>query len=329
MLGVGCWRLDASRSHNRLERPPVQRIALRLPRAFRPHGTLIDPSAQQPDLLRSERITLGRHLHVGVEAGDELDYRTLGAFAWDDVGGVIVTAGHRYVLQVDAPTPFLLFRPVTLQATAFQDRLDVLLQKSTGRVAAGGSLLRSSFSAANAGNAAIPAKRQANAWRPEGTGRNMTAEYAAPSGAHHHASAGWVSVFSCRGNITAEGAEKVRERAAEGFLGNDEIRQIPRKEESPESRTLTTTRPPSACEGSTDPCLFSSRCAPMKRGYSIGLLRNTPPLRLEQVDQTRQPMVRSLQEHPHSNPVEYESFSREIREIDSRAQPSITASSAS
>ena len=78
----------------RLQRPPIERIAFRRARALRPDRALVDPRAQQADLLRRQRIALGRHLHVGIEPRDEMDQRALRAFAGHDVRRMLVAAGH-------------------------------------------------------------------------------------------------------------------------------------------------------------------------------------------------------------------------------------------
>ena len=59
-----------------------------------PAHTLINPRAQQADLLRGERLALAgrRHLHVLDEASDVVNEAALRAVAGDDVVGVIVTA---------------------------------------------------------------------------------------------------------------------------------------------------------------------------------------------------------------------------------------------
>ena len=114
------------RAHDRLQRPPIKRVAFHRARALRPKRPLVDPRAQHTDLLRGERVALGRHLHIGIEARDEMDHRTLRAFAGHDIRRMLVTAVHGHVLPIHAPAPLLLLRPVAFLAARFHDRLDVL-----------------------------------------------------------------------------------------------------------------------------------------------------------------------------------------------------------
>ena len=84
--GVGHWRLTIDERRNewtfhRLKRPVrLDRIDLDAA-VVRPRGALINPRAEQSNLLRRERIALGRHLRIRNQAGDQMNQRAAGAIA--------------------------------------------------------------------------------------------------------------------------------------------------------------------------------------------------------------------------------------------------------
>ena len=65
---------DRSRRHHRpLDRLPSPMLRVQARAIIRPLRPLVDPRAQQADLLRRERLAFRRHLHVGHLTSDEVD----------------------------------------------------------------------------------------------------------------------------------------------------------------------------------------------------------------------------------------------------------------
>src|SRR5262249_61629892 len=102
------------RAHGRLERPVILWILALGYRRPRPGDALIDPSAEQADLLGGERLALLRHLQLRVHVGDGLDEHTLRALAGHDrVRAVGIAPLQRRLLLLQAQGRLLLLRPVT------------------------------------------------------------------------------------------------------------------------------------------------------------------------------------------------------------------------
>ena len=62
-------------------------------RPLRPHGALIDPGPQDPDLLRRQPIPFGRHDEIVVNSGDCLDETTFGTVAADQDRSMLTPQG--------------------------------------------------------------------------------------------------------------------------------------------------------------------------------------------------------------------------------------------
>src|SRR5262249_33883112 len=101
-----------------------------------PPGPLIDPGAEQADLLGRERLArpFGRHLVVLVEAGGITDQAALGALARHDRRPA-VTPGHRAIFDVQRQAALLFLRAVAAIAVPRQDRRDVagIVDRPAGR----------------------------------------------------------------------------------------------------------------------------------------------------------------------------------------------------
>jgi hypothetical protein len=97
---------------------------------LRPNRTLIDPCAQNTDLLSGERVAFatGRHLHVFFEAGDETYERTVGTLARHDGWLTIGTTREGDSFHVETEVAFLFFRAVAFEAPLRENRLDVALE---------------------------------------------------------------------------------------------------------------------------------------------------------------------------------------------------------
>ena len=95
---------------------------------LRPVRPLINPRAQQANLITGERIALLRHLHLWHQPGHEMDERTLGTLAGPDGGGVIVSTLESGHFVVQAKPSLVLVRPVTFNALRLEERLDVFLE---------------------------------------------------------------------------------------------------------------------------------------------------------------------------------------------------------
>src|SRR4051794_6730586 len=91
---------------------------------IRPLRALIDPRAQQADLLRRESLAFRRHDRIGVEPRDEVHQFALRTLAGDE-GSAIVTALHCRGPAIQSQAALLLFRAVTLHATIREQRLNI------------------------------------------------------------------------------------------------------------------------------------------------------------------------------------------------------------
>ena len=97
-------------------------------RAVRPSCSLVNPRAQQSDLVGGQAVAFLRHHFVlAFEAGDELDHQTLPALAWLDDRAVLA-AFDRDVLGVPAQFGLGLFRSVALVAAPGENRLNVFYE---------------------------------------------------------------------------------------------------------------------------------------------------------------------------------------------------------
>src|SRR6476469_6473172 len=97
-------------------------------------GALIDPGADEGDLVLGEGVAFafGRHVFIFVQdAGDAVDQAALFAFAsGKDVA--IFAAFFHGGQAVDAEFGFLFFRPVTFKTGLFEDRLDIRVEGEAG-----------------------------------------------------------------------------------------------------------------------------------------------------------------------------------------------------
>ena len=113
------------RFRNRFQRPPVEGITHGGARGGGPVGPRVDPRLDERNLLRRERVALGRHLHVVDLARDEFHQRTGGALAGDDIGFAAFTTGQGDGFHVEPVAALLFFGPVALEAVLGEDRPDV------------------------------------------------------------------------------------------------------------------------------------------------------------------------------------------------------------
>ena len=101
------------------------RLPLRLREGVGPVRSLLNPRAQQRDLLRGERLAFARHALVGVGVRDELEEPARRAAARHDGGLAGFTAAQGDGLVVEAQAGFLFHLAVTLVTAAREDGLDV------------------------------------------------------------------------------------------------------------------------------------------------------------------------------------------------------------
>jgi hypothetical protein len=93
--------------------------------AFRPGCPLIDPGAQQSNLLRTQRLTLSRHLDIGDQTGHQLNQRTIGATPGLDGWAVSLASLQRIRSQVETKSTALFLRSVTTHTGLLEDGLDI------------------------------------------------------------------------------------------------------------------------------------------------------------------------------------------------------------
>ena len=100
----------------------VERVRVRV---F-PRRALINPGAEQGDLVARERVALalGRHFHLGHQPRHVMNERTSGAVAGQDVPS-FAAATQRRLARGEREAALGFFRAVAAQARGFKDRLDV------------------------------------------------------------------------------------------------------------------------------------------------------------------------------------------------------------
>src|SRR5689334_18351495 len=86
----------------------------------RPHDPLINPGAEQADLVGGERLAFAirRHFGIGHEPRGEMDYPAFGTFARHNHWAVISPFESMFACVQQQPA-FALVWTVTLQASAF------------------------------------------------------------------------------------------------------------------------------------------------------------------------------------------------------------------
>ena len=89
-----------------------------------PGHPLVDPRAEQADLLAGQLRAFDRHHIVRVEPGDQFDEMTLGALALDGHWAGIA-APDKGLARVELETALGLAAAVALDATGFKNRFDV------------------------------------------------------------------------------------------------------------------------------------------------------------------------------------------------------------
>ncbi len=119
---------------NRGQHRPTRRHVTPVPRVF---SARRDPPPQRFDLLRSQRVPLGRrrHPYVGIAACHAGQQFAVVHIAGHDGAHAAVQLGQRTVTPVESQPglPHALVRPVALEAAAGQDRLDVAGEVHVGR----------------------------------------------------------------------------------------------------------------------------------------------------------------------------------------------------
>src|SRR5687767_15607789 len=92
-----------------------------------PVRALVDPCAQEPDLLSRETVALLRHDFVLNKSRHEMNQRAVRAFIWND-GQARITPGQRLFLYVETEFSLLLLRPMAGIAVLNEQRLNVFLK---------------------------------------------------------------------------------------------------------------------------------------------------------------------------------------------------------
>src|SRR4051812_12212750 len=96
---------------------------------FRPIGALINPRAQEANLLCSKRVLFLRHaVKIRFSTENGLDEQTVSAFARDEQRARIA-AFQSSRLLIQAKAAFLLFSAVALVARRREKRLDVTCKR--------------------------------------------------------------------------------------------------------------------------------------------------------------------------------------------------------
>ena len=93
--------------------------------AVGPHGTLIDPGADQADLFGRQPLAFLRHHFACDRPGDELHEHTLGAFAGNN-RRTEIAADEGNILRVETEPRFLPQRSVASITAIGKDGLDIL-----------------------------------------------------------------------------------------------------------------------------------------------------------------------------------------------------------
>src|SRR6266478_575697 len=91
-----------------------------------PGYALVDPRAQERDLLSGERVPFARwrHFHILFQTGDVINQRAFGAIARNDVHAVLA-ALERGRAIVEPESAFGFLRAVAPEAGSIEDGLDV------------------------------------------------------------------------------------------------------------------------------------------------------------------------------------------------------------
>ena len=108
----------------RAEGPVRRRLRRRHGQVIRPGRPLVDPGAEEADLLGGEPVPLGRHDQVGLGGRDADDQLALGALPRDDRRPLQPAAERRRPV-VEPEVGLLLLRAVAGEAVRRQDRPDV------------------------------------------------------------------------------------------------------------------------------------------------------------------------------------------------------------
>jgi hypothetical protein len=88
-----------------------------------PFGALIDPGAEDADLLRRKARAFLGHDTVRIKSLDQSDEETVGAFAGDDDGAGIAPFEESFAI-INAKTTFVFAATMALDATGFEDGLN-------------------------------------------------------------------------------------------------------------------------------------------------------------------------------------------------------------
>ena len=89
-----------------------------------PGCALVDPGAEEADLLCGQALTFFRHHLFGIDAGDKLNEQALGALAGED-GGTELTAFQGDGFGIESKFGFLFAGTVAAVATVGEDRLNL------------------------------------------------------------------------------------------------------------------------------------------------------------------------------------------------------------
>ena len=92
-----------------------------------PVCSLIDPSPQEADFDRAQRLAFGRHDFIRIEASDKMNDPAFGSLSGhQDFPAVAALQGQFFV--VETQPAFLFFLAVAGHAMFFQQRLNVLFE---------------------------------------------------------------------------------------------------------------------------------------------------------------------------------------------------------